>query len=289
MGNLGSLLSGGASSPLISTGTGLLSGLMGDSKMGLLSGALSSMLGGSKESSSSMLGLAAPMVMSMLAGAKKSEGLDTGGLLSALMGQKDLIAKAIPGDIGNALRGSGILDDVLGGAGAAASAAASSAADSVNTAAAAAKQSTPWLRYIVIALAALALLYFFLGSGQKDQTTGAGSAGTADFSAAGAGLTDGVANLVSSLNGTLGSITDPASARAAVGDLAQIGSQLDSLESTVASLPASSRNALAGAINTSLPALQRTADSLLADSAIGPIVQPTLDDIMMRLQRLAGN
>jgi len=41
-------------------------------------------------------------------------------------------------------------------------------------------------------------------------------------------------------------------------------------------------------IDSSLPAISRTADKLLGDSAIAPIVKPALDNIMGRLSALAG-
>ena len=180
--NLGGLLGGGGSAEMIASGSKMLSAFMGDSSLGQLAGALGSSLGAPKESSGSLLGLAAPMVMGMLAGTKKSEGMDIGGLVSSLMGQKELIGSAIPDDMTKQLSGSGIFDDLLGsvggstveavaeavsdaasGAASGATAAASAAAETVEKAAsttaqaaadtvdAAAGSSSSLLKWVIIA------------------------------------------------------------------------------------------------------------------------------------------
>ena len=293
MGNLGSLLSGGNSSSLIATGSKLLSGFMGDSKLGALGGALASSLGVSKESSGSLMGLAAPMLMSMLAGKKKSEGLDIGGLVGQLMGQKDQIAKAIPDDISSQLKGSGIFDDLMGSAGAAASATAASASASMRTAAdtsqAAAAKSSSWLRWVIIAAVILAVLYFLSGMLGRDEGTAERTSmvSAQDLTVGGVNLGNSVKDLFGDLGKSLGSITDVASARAALPDLSGIQDQLGAIERAADSLPPAGRSALSGMVDASLPAISRTADNLLGDSAIAPVVQPVLDNIMGRLSALA--
>jgi hypothetical protein len=292
MSKLGGLLSGGDSSSLIATGSKLLSGFMGDSKQGALGGALASSLGVSKEAGGSLMGLAAPMLMSMLAGKKKSEGLDVGGLVGQLMGQKDLIAKAIPDDISSQLKGSGIFDDFIGGAGATASAAVASAGASMRTAADTSQQavqkSSSWLRWVIIAAVILVILYFVSGMLGKNEGTAerASMVGTQDLVVGGVNLGDSVTDLFSSLGKSLGSITDVASAQAALPDLSGIQDQLGTLERAADSLPPAGRSALSSMVDASLPSISRTADKLLKDSAIAPIVKPTLDNILGRLSAL---
>ena len=197
--NLGGLLGGGGSAEMIASGSKMLSAFMGDSSLGQLAGALGSSLGAPKESSGSLLGLAAPMVMGMLAGTKKSEGMDIGGLVSSLMGQKELIGSAIPDDMTKQLSGSGIFDDLLGsvggstveavaeavsdaasGAASGATAAASAAAETVEKAAsttaqaaadtvdAAAGSSSSLLKWVVIAAIVLGAVYYFMGKKSEE-------------------------------------------------------------------------------------------------------------------------
>lgn len=293
MGNLGSLLSGGDSSSLMATGSKLLSSFMGDSQLGALGGALASSLGVSKESSGSLMSLAAPILMSMLAGKKKSEGLDIGGLVGQLMGQKDQIAKAIPNDISSQLKGSGIFDDLMGSAGAAASATAASASASMRTAAdtpqGAAAKSSSWLRWVIGAAVILAILYFLFGMPGKDDGTAERTSmvSAQDLTVGGVNLGNSVRDLFGDLGRSLGSITDVASARAALPDLSGIQDQLGAIERAADSLPPAGRSALSGMVDASLPTISRTADKLLADSAIAPVVKPVLDNIMGRLSALA--
>jgi hypothetical protein len=137
------------------------------------------------------------MVMGMLAGKKQSEGMDIGGLVSSLMGQKELIGSAIPDDITKELSGSGIFDDLLGSAGGSAveavaeavsdaasgaasgaAAAASAAAETVEKAAdttaqaaadtAEAAGSSSLLKWIVIAAIVLGAVYFLMGKKSEE-------------------------------------------------------------------------------------------------------------------------
>jgi hypothetical protein len=294
MDNLGSLLSGGGSAAMIATGSKLLSGFMGDSKMGALGGALASSLGVDSKASSSMMGLAAPMLMSMLAGKKKSEGMDIGGLVSSLMGQKDQIAKAIPDDIGSQLKGSGIFDDLMGNAGAAAAATTAAAGATMRAAAdtsqAAAEKSSSWLRWLIIAAVILGLLYFLSGMfGKSADTVDRSSAVSAqDLTVGGVNLGDMAKGMIGDLGNTLGSITDATSAQAAMADLDGIASQLGTLERAADALSPAGKSALAGMIESSVPAVQRAADKLLGNSAISAVVKPSIDSIMGRLAALAG-
>jgi hypothetical protein len=289
LGNLGNLLSGDGSSSMISLGSKLLTDFMGDQNTGALGGALASGLGISKESSGSLLGLAAPMVMSMLAGKKKSEGLDTGGLISSLMDQKGLIAKAIPDGIGKQLAGSGILDDIMGDAGAAVASASASVQSAANVAQDTAAKSGSPLRWVIWVVVILAILYFvsnMLGGDRSGDRTS--MVGAEEMTVAGVNLGDAVTNIFDDLGTALGSITDASSARAALPDLNQVQDKLGTVERAAASLSPAGKSALAGAIRSATPAIEKTANKLLGDSAIAPIVKPALDDIMRKLSAIAG-
>lgn len=289
LGNLGNLLSGDGSSSMISLGSKLLTDFMGDNNSGALGGALASGLGISKESSGSLLGLAAPMVMSMLAGKKKSEGLDTGSLINGLMEQKGLIAKMIPDGIGKQLAGSGILDDIMGDTGAAAASASASLQSAANVAQDTAEKSGSLMRWVIIAAVVLGALYFLSNMLGGDRSGDRTSMVAADeLTVAGVNLGDAVKGIFDGLGNTLGSITDASSARAALPDLDKIQDQLGTVERAAATLSPAGKSALAGAVEAAMPGLERTADRLLGDSAIAPVVKPALDSIMQKLSALAG-
>ncbi len=300
--NLGGLLSGGGSASMIATGSKLLSGFLGDSTLGQLAGALGSSLGAPKESTGSLLGLAAPMLMGMLAGKKKSEGMDIGGLVSSLMGQKEQIAKAIPDDVTKELAGTGafggLLDSLGDGAAEAASAAAASAERAADTAVkaaadtshAVAESSSSWLKWVIIAAVILGLLYFLSGMLGKDSGTAdrAATVSTQDLMVGGVNLGDLTQGLVGDLGDTLAGITDVTSARAALSDLDSIGQQLDTIEQAIVGLTPAGKSALGNMVKGAMPAISEAADRLLGDRSIAPIIKPSLDNLMSRMANLAG-
>ncbi len=314
MDNLGGLLSDGGSASMIATGSKLLSGFMGDSSLGQLAGALGSSLGAPKESTGSLLGLAAPMLMGMLAGKKKSEGMDVGGLVSSLLGQKELIANAIPEDVTKELAGTGafggLLDSVGGGAADAISEAAEAASDVASAAAATAERaadtavkaaadtgqavaesSSSWLKWVIIAAVILGLLYFLsnmLGKGDADTADRAATVSAQDLMVGGVNLGDLTQGLIGDLGDTLAGITDVSSARAALSDLDSIGEQLGTIEQAVAGLTPAGKSALGNMVAGAMPAISEAADRLLGDSSIAAVIKPSLDSLMSRMAKLAG-
>jgi hypothetical protein len=106
--------------------------------------------------------------------------------------------------------------------------------------------------------------------------------------AARANVGETVQGVFTTLASTLGSVTDVASTNAAVGSLTGADTALAGLEATVGGLSGEGRTALSALIGSGLPALTATADRLLADSAIGPVLKPVLDSIMTRLASFAG-
>jgi hypothetical protein len=306
LGKLGGMLSGEGQSPLISMGGGLLKNFLGEKGAGQLGGALSSNLGISRESSGSLLGIATPLLMSLLSVRKKTEGLDTGGLVDTLFSQKDQIVKAIPDGLGSELRGTGALGGMLDDIGASAAATATAAGAAAQSAAAssqramgdaqravgnAAKEtsSSSWLKWVIIALVVLGVLYFLAGGlTREDAAPTMGDAVTMEeLTVGGTNIGTAVQDLMGDLSSTLASVTDGESARDAVPDLREIGDRLGRIESAVGQLPPQGRSALSGMINASMPSVEATAERVLGDSATASVVKPVLDDILGRLSALA--
>lgn len=171
--NLGGLLSGGGQSPLMQSGSQLLSSLLGGNVSGALASSIGNYSGLGQNAGNSLLGMLVPLVLGGIA-------KNTGGDLSAnaigglLAGQRDNIAAAMPSGLRDMLAGTGLLDS-LGGAARTAAAAGSDAAARATASAATAARTTAatattatrsgsnWLYWLLAALVLLAILYYLFG------------------------------------------------------------------------------------------------------------------------------
>lgn len=98
--DLGGLLGGGTSSPMMGLGGKLLSTLFGGN-IGNVASSLAGYAGVKNSTGASLLNLAAPLVLAVLGRKTRSEGLNASSLASLLLGQKDSIAAALPGPLAN--------------------------------------------------------------------------------------------------------------------------------------------------------------------------------------------
>lgn len=80
---------------LITSGDGIVGALFGD-KLGAVLGALGPALGLAKNAVGPLLSMIAPLLMSLIGKQVATKGLDVGGLLKLLMGQKDFVKAALP-------------------------------------------------------------------------------------------------------------------------------------------------------------------------------------------------
>ena len=114
--DLAGAFGGGNHQKIADEGGSMLTSLLGDGVVGTLVGAVGKFSGLGSGSSKSLLGMLVPIVMSVLGREQKSQGLDAGGLMNMLMGQKDNIQAAMPSGMAGALGGASFLDDFMGGA-----------------------------------------------------------------------------------------------------------------------------------------------------------------------------
>lgn len=156
LGNLGNALGGGAATQsLASTGEGLLGSLLGNN-LGSIVTSLAGSSGLKSSSVSSLLSLAAPLVFNLIGKQVSSQGLNAAGLMNLLMGQKDIVSRALPAGLGSVLN--------LGSLGHGATSVSHAAEHAVAEADGGAK----WLWPLLIAGAlALGLFYFLKGSGEQ--------------------------------------------------------------------------------------------------------------------------
>lgn len=114
--NIGGLFGGGASSVnnLLGGGSSIVSALLGD-KVGKVVDIISSVSGMKSGNTSSLLKMAAPFLMSFIGKQVKSKGLDIGGLMGLLSGQKDSVKSALPSGMGSllGLSGLGLVKDTI--------------------------------------------------------------------------------------------------------------------------------------------------------------------------------
>jgi outer membrane protein OmpA-like peptidoglycan-associated protein len=102
--NLGGLIGGGnlAHGDPKDIAGGLMGNLFGNKVGGILD-LVSSFSGVKKSTTSSLLGLVGPLIMGYFSRKIKSDGLNAGGLISLLAGQKSSIMSALPAGMGNLL------------------------------------------------------------------------------------------------------------------------------------------------------------------------------------------
>jgi hypothetical protein len=269
---------------LLDEGGKLLSHFLDETRLSALGETFAHRLGLSRSSVSSLMRMATPLLLGMLAKARRSHSLDIGGLVDMLRGQKQQISRAIPDELARDLRGRGLFDDFLGDARAVGTA----AHRAVDDAERAAKRSTPWLGWLIGALVVVALLLVLprLLGGDGGPSERAVTSAVHDLKVGGIDLGDEVEGLFDDLGKSLRSIDDVASARAALPGLQASQNDLGSIERAARSLSRESQAHLGKMIDSSLATVGKTAETLLDDGAIGPVVKPALDDIMNRLSAL---
>ncbi len=278
--NIGDLLSGGDAAD---KGGSLLSGVLGGDALGQIGGVLSKFTGVEESSSNKLLGLLGPVVLGSIG--KQAKGMDASGLTNLLAGQKDNIASALPSGLGKMLGSavpgvSGLLDSATDAADAAAGAARGAAHEAKAAGSSLGKLVVP----AIIALLAVMFLPKMCkkaedaGDAMKDKvadTAGAVTDGTKFISEA--------SDLIKSATESLGSITDGASATAAIPQLRDISSKIGGLEGMLTKLPASVQSTVHSALRPLIAKLRESAASI---PVIGGQIKPVLDEMFANLDKL---
>ncbi|MFO1036951.1 MAG: DUF937 domain-containing protein [Geminicoccaceae bacterium] len=304
--NLGSILGGSGQGQLVEQGSGLISSLLGGGTATALIAAVAKFAGLGDGTAKSLLGLAGPLIMSVIGKQVSAGGLNAGGLTQLLAGQKDNIAAAMPKGFGDLLQGTGLLDS-LGPPKAAVASAPHQFAAKAQTAAPRAPMPPPppppqpnrvsgmgkWI-YIAVAVVAALLGWNYLGGSRQEpavQTAPAPAATTAAPAAAnltvgGVDLGSQLKSLVESVTGSLGSVTDAASAQAALPKLNDAATQVDQMSTAAAQLPAAGKSALAGLVAAAMPAIQGAIDKAIGIPGVSDLLKPVLDGIVAKLDAL---
>lgn len=202
-GDIAGALGGSNSNSMIEQGSNALSGLMGSGMMGGLGSVLSSVTGMSRGGTGSLMGMLAPVIFGVLKKQVLGGGLDAGGLMSMLNGQKANVANAMPANLRSQLGGiegfpsfddvpglSGIASGAADSVSSAASSATNAATNAATTSLETAKSSSGGMgKFIIPLLVALGLgwlAFNFLGKKDVDAPDVSGVASDAADAASGA-------------------------------------------------------------------------------------------------------
>jgi hypothetical protein len=106
--NFASMIGGSNQASFIERGSSLLTSLLGSQDSSSLASAVGRFAGLGQTKATSMLGMLAPLVMGLISKQIGTRGIDVGSLTSLLASQRDQIAQALPGGMGQMLEGAGL-------------------------------------------------------------------------------------------------------------------------------------------------------------------------------------
>lgn len=324
--NLATTFSGGHGG-LAASGSSLLSSLLGGAGVSGVAGALSRLTGAPSAQAESTLGMLAPVALSAIGRQDPSLWSNAQALGSMFAGQRDAIQHAMPAGLGAALGGLGLpalsgfaspvreaaatAERAAQATGAAVHNAARDTADAGRAAAREAERAVAsgapgWLMpALAIALLAVAG-WWFLGRSpvpapapvpRPAATAPAPTpppapvqqAAPAQPAADVSGTASNVATAtVASLQQTLASVTDAASARAAEGKLKEVAAQVDKASGAIAAMPEAVRKTVATNAKPAVSKLQEQVVKVLAIPGVAEILKPILDPMMTKLNAIAG-
>jgi hypothetical protein len=309
--SLKGLIGSSGQNNLAETGSNMLSGLFGGGALDTMAQSIGKFAGLDGGSSKSLLGMLGPVVLGALGQQQRSAGLDAGGLASLLASQKDQIAAAIPPGLADQLSAAGLIDRTAGGlrSGAAAASAAGSriAGASERTMAGASQAASATTSvaasqwpYWLAGLAVLGgLVWYALGRPGGDTVaemqrpaatqpaTGTVGMAPSDLTIGGVNLTNQVNSSVGTLRSVLPTITDAASAQAALPKLHEATAQLNEVSTLATKLTPEGKSALARLIATATPAINQMCDKVLATPGVGDIAKPAIDELRGKLDTLS--
>jgi hypothetical protein len=97
-----------------------------------------------------------------------------------------------------------------------------------------------------------------------------------------------VTDSIGSVRSTLASITDEATARAALPKLQAATAQIDKVDGMIGQLSAAQKTALATLVNPLMPAINQLLDKVLTIPGVADIIKPTIDTLKAKLAMLTA-
>ena len=308
--NLKSLIGSPDQTNLAETGASMLSGLFGRGPVDTMAQAIGKFAGLGGDSSKSLLGMLAPVVLGAL-GQQQRAGVDARGIASLLASQKDQIAAAIPSGLADQLSAAGLIDRAAGtvreGAAAASAAGSRVAGATERTVAGAGRSayaatstaSSQW-PYWLAALVVLGGLAWWGLARQRTETvadlprpaatqptTGTVGLAPSDLTIGGVNLANRVDSSVGTLKSVLPTITDTASAEAALPKVREATAQLNEVGSLAAKLSPEGKSTLAKLIAAAMPTINQMCDKVLAIPGAGDVARPAITELRGQLDTLS--
>jgi hypothetical protein len=309
--SLKSLIGASGQNTLAETGSSMLSGLFGGGALDTMAQSIGKFAGVDGGSSKSLLGMLGPVVLGALGQQQRSAGLDASGLASLLGSQKDQIAAAIPSGLADQLSAAGLIDRAAGAlrsGTAAASAAGSRIAGASERTVAGARQATyattraassQWPYWLAALVVLGGLAWYALGR-QAGETvaelprpattqpaTGTVGMAPSDLTVGGVNLANRVNSSVGTLRSVLPTITDTASAQAALPKLREATTQLNEVSNLATKLSPEGKSTLAKLIAAATPTINQMCDKVLATPGVGDIAKPAIDELRGKLDTLS--
>jgi hypothetical protein len=309
--NLKSLIGGSGQNTLAETGSSMLSDLFGGGMLDTMAQSIGKFAGLDAGAGKSIVGMLGPVVLGALGQQQRNASLDASGLASLLGSQKDQIAAAIPSGLADQLSAAGLLDTAAGGlrSGAAAASAAGSRIAGASqrtvagasraahaTTSAASSQWPYWLGALVV-VGGLAWLALGRQAGETvaelprpaatQPATGTVGMAPSDLTIGGVNLANQVNSSVGALRSVLPTITDAASAQAALPKLREATAQLNEVSNLATKLTPEGKSALARLIAAATPTINQMCDKVLATPGVGDIAKPAIDEFRGKLDTLS--
>jgi len=303
--SLPSIMTGTNLQSLINLGLNILTSFFGEVKLAELIGALSKFGGINRSSVKSILGLLAPTVMGVLGQQQRAGGLDVDGLMRMLGAQKGNIAVAMPSNLATALRSTGLLDSlggtiwtVAGTIAPASRATASGTGAAANTVEAVVGRGRTW-GMLVAGWLALVLVGGGLTQILKTEpvqqaaqdATGAATqvASTAKSMVVGdVDVRQELRSITDGLTQTMADVRDPASAKAALPMLTEVGKKVEYLTPLVGKLSEAAKPAFVEMVKKTIASLQAETDRVASIEGVSDTIKPTMDVLKAKLEALAA-
>ena len=311
---LESALDGGGIADFAKGGGDMLGGLLGGNVMETLAGALGKSQGVTSEQAGSILGMLGPVALGSLKDQVVDQGLDASGLAQFLGDQQSNIAGAMPAGFAGELQGLGLFDQLGDAAGSVremaeglaepAQAAYASASETVadtagaatetvreavrdvnNAAAGAAKGGVGILPWIIGLVAVVAGGWYFLAGSDVPEVP---DVPTVEIMAGDTNIGEEFTGALDGFTSSLGTVTDAASAEAALPDLEGFGASLDNIGGMVDQLPEAAKGPFAGMIGGALETVTPLIENVLGIEGVGDILGPVLNGVIEKLTALAG-
>ena len=292
----------------VDSGSNLLSGLLGGGTLDGLTQSISKFSGASDSQSKSLLGLLGPLVLGALGQQQRNAGLDSAGLASMLMSQKDQLAAAIPAGLAERMDAAGLTAAAsrIGGAAERTIGGIGDTAYSTTQAARSAASASHW-GYWVLGLAALGAVGWLLLNAVSDddpkiaelpppavttppparQTFGTVGLSTPDMTVDGVDVATRVASSVGTLRAALATVTDATSAQEALPKIREAMTNLDEINALSSKLTPEGKYALARMVTAAMPTINQLCDRVVATPGAGVIAKPAIDDLRGKLVILA--